>query len=150
MIDCAHKEAVHIGEKVTIGLLQRFHWWIGMAKSIKWWIRRCYTCQARKSTRQTVRWHLISLLLPRRPGQMVSFDLFGLLPVAAKRNEHVFLVVDLFSQQAEAHAITKGEKTTEGCATRLVHDAIPRWGCPLGQIVVWNLCQLYSGGYSRC
>ena len=31
VMDCAHKEAVHLGEKVTLGLLQRFYWWIGMA-----------------------------------------------------------------------------------------------------------------------
>ena len=61
---CAHKEAVNMGEKVTLGLLQRLYWWIGMAESVRWWIRRCYTCQARKSTRQTVRWPQISLHLP--------------------------------------------------------------------------------------
>ena len=31
VLDCAHKEAVHLGERVTLGLLQRFYWWIGMA-----------------------------------------------------------------------------------------------------------------------
>ena len=101
-----------------------------MAESVKWWIRRCYNCQARKSTRQTVRWSLISLPLPSRPGQMVSFDLLGSLPATTKGNQYVFLVVDLFSRHAEAYAITKGEKNTEGCADRLVHDYIPRWGCP--------------------
>lgn len=111
VMDCAHKEAVHLGEKVTLGLLQRYYWWVGMAESVKWWIRRCYTCQARKSTRNTVRWPLISLPLPSRPGQIISFDLLGPLPVTVKGNEYVFLVVDLFSRHAEAYAITKGEKT---------------------------------------
>ena len=120
VMDCAHEEAVHLREKVTLGLLHRFYWWIGMAESVKWWVRRCDTCQARKSTRQTVRWPLISLPLPSRPGQMVSFDLLGPLPVTAKGNEYVFLVVDLFSRHAEAYAITKREKNTEGCAARLV------------------------------
>ena len=49
---------------------------------------------------------------------------------AAKGNAHVFLVVDLFSRHAEAYAITKEEKTTEGCGARLVHDYIPRWRYP--------------------
>ena len=128
-MDCAPKEAVHLGEKVALGLLQHFYWWIGMAESVKWWIRRCYACQARKSTRQTVRWPLISLLVPSRPGQMVSFDCLGPLPVTDNGNEYVFLVVDLFSRHAEAFAITKGEKNT-GCAARLVHHHCPRWGCP--------------------
>ena len=48
----------------------------------------------------------------------------------AKGNAYVFLVVYLFSKHAEAYAITKEEKTMEDCAARLVHDYIPRWGCP--------------------
>ena len=88
-----------------------------MAESLKWWIRRCYTCQARKSTRRTVRWPLISLPLPSRPEQMVPFDLLGPLTVTAKGNEYVFQVVDLFSRHAEAYAITKGEKHGRWCST---------------------------------
>lgn len=73
--DCAHKEAVHLGEKVTLVLLQRVSLVDGyhMAESGKRWIRWCYTCQARKNTRKTVRCPLIPLPL--------SFDVFGSLPV---------------------------------------------------------------------
>lgn len=46
---------------------------------------------------------------------MVSFDLLEPLPVTAKGNEYVFLVVYEISGHAEAYAITKGEKNTEGC-----------------------------------
>ena len=130
VMDCAHKEAVHLGETVTLGLLQRFYWWIGMADSVKWWIRRCHTCQTRKSKRQNVRWPLISLPLLNRPGQMVAFDLLGSLPTTAKGNAYVFLVLDLISGHAEAYAMKKEGKTTEGCAARLVNNYIPRWGCP--------------------
>ena len=49
VMDCAHKEAVHLGEKVTLGLLQIFYWWIGMVESVKWWIRRCYTARPAKA-----------------------------------------------------------------------------------------------------
>lgn len=55
VMECSHREAVHLGEKMTLGSLHKFHWWIGMDESAKWWLRRCYTCQARESTRQTVR-----------------------------------------------------------------------------------------------
>ena len=130
VMNSAYKEAVHLGEKVTLGLLQRYYWWIGMVELVKWWIWWCYTGQARKSTRQTVRWPLISLPLPSRLEYMVSFDRLGPLPTTARGNAYVFLVVDLFSRHAEACAITKGEKNTEGCAARLVNDYIPRWGCP--------------------
>lgn len=37
VMDCSHKEAVHLGEKVTLGVLKRLYWWIGMSESVKWW-----------------------------------------------------------------------------------------------------------------
>ena len=72
VMDRTHKEAVHLGEKVTLAMLERYYYWVGMASSAKWWIRRCYACQARKKTRDTVRWPLVSSPLPSGPGQMVA------------------------------------------------------------------------------
>lgn len=112
---------------MTLGLLQRFYWWIGTAESVKWWIRRCYTSQACKSTLNTVRRPLTSLPLPSRPGQTIWFDLLGPLPATTKGNDYFFRI-ELTSRHAEAYAITKGEKNTEGCAARLVHDYITRRG----------------------
>ena len=129
-MDCTHKEAVHLDEKVTLDLLQRHYWWIEMAYSVKWWIRRCCTCQARKSARSTIRWRPVSLPLPSRPGQMVSFDMLGPLPETKNDNVYVFLIVDLFSRHAEGYAMTEDEETARGCASRIVDDYIPRRGCP--------------------
>ena len=61
---------------------------------------------------------------------MVAFDLLGPLPITNQGNEHVLLVVDLFSRHAEGYALSADEKTTQGCAAKLVHDYIPPWGCP--------------------
>ena len=101
-----------------------------MADSVKWWIRRCYTCQARRCARSTIRWPLISLPLPSRRGQMVSFDLLGPLPETKNGNVYVLLVVDLFSRHAEGYAMTKDEETARGCVLRTVDDYIPQRGCP--------------------
>ena len=56
VMDRTHKEEVHLGEKVTLAMLERYYYWVRMASSVKWWIRRCYAYQARKKTRDTVRW----------------------------------------------------------------------------------------------
>ena len=72
----------------------------------------------------------ISLPLPSGPGQMVAFDFLGPLPRTNQENEHVLLVVDLLSIHAEGYALSADEKTTQGCAAKLVHDYIPRRGCP--------------------
>ena len=101
-----------------------------MKYSVMFWVRRCYACHARKSPRHTVLWPLISLPLPSQPGQMVSFDLLGPLPRTEKGSTYIFLTVDLFSRHAEAYAMAKEQKTAEGYADLLVHDYIPRWGCP--------------------
>ena len=36
VMDCAHKESVHLGEKVTLTSLQWYYWWIRMAESVRW------------------------------------------------------------------------------------------------------------------
>ena len=124
VMDCAHKEAVHLGEKVTLNILQRVYWWIGMAESVRWWIRRCYYCQFRKVPRHIKSWPLVSLPLPSRPGQMVSFDYLGPLPKTTKDNEDVFLVVDLFSRYAEGYPLTKAQKNAKGFVSIMVNDYI--------------------------
>ena len=101
-----------------------------MADSVKWWVRRCCTCQARKAARNTIRCPLVSLVLPTCPGQMIYFDLLGPLPETERGNMYVLLIVDLFSRHAEGYAMTKEEKIARGCAARIVDNHIPRWGCP--------------------
>ena len=62
---------------------------------------------------------------------MASFDLLGPLPGTSNNgNVYVFLIVDLFSRHAEGYAMAKDEKPARGCASKIVDDYIPRWGCP--------------------
>lgn len=129
VMDSSHKEAVHLGEKVTLDVLERVYWWVGMASSVRWWIRQCYSCQFRKVPRYVKCWPLVSLPLPSRPGQMVSFDYLGPLPKTSNGNEYVFLVVDLFSRHAEAYALKKTEKNTKGFASIMVNAYNARCVC---------------------
>ena len=79
---------------------------------------------------------------------MVAFDLLGPLPRTEEGNEYVMLVVDLFSRHAEGYALTKDEKTAEGCASRIVNDYIPRWGCPHTFLSSYRICiNGMSGGF---
>lgn len=72
-----------------------------MAESVKWWSRRCYEYQAKKTVRHTVRWPLVPLPLPYRPGEMVYFDVVGQIPKNKEGHEYTMLVVDAFSRHAE-------------------------------------------------
>ena len=81
-LDTCHAVAsYHLGTSRTLRMLERFFWWIGMDACTRFWLRRCLMCQARKTSRQTVRWPIISLALPNGPGILVSYDYFGPLPL---------------------------------------------------------------------
>ena len=89
VMDCCNKEAVHLGEKVTLQILARMYWWVGMSESVQWWCKRCYSCQFRKVPKHLKTWPLVSLPLPGRPGQMVAFDYLGPLPKTNNGKESV-------------------------------------------------------------
>ena len=67
----------YLGTTRTLRMLERFFWWIGMNVFTRWWLRHCLKCQARKTPWLTVRWPIISMLLPEGPGVAVSVAYFG-------------------------------------------------------------------------
>ena len=103
----------------------RFFWWTGMDISIRWWFRPCLTCQARKTSRQTIRWPIISPPVPNGPGILVSVDYVGPLPITPRANVYVLLFTDRFSRRADMYATTEAEFTASGTANILVDRYIP-------------------------
>ena len=61
-------------------MLTRFFWWIGTSVSARWWIRRVLKSQARKISRQTIRWATLSFPLPNGLGITVCVDYFDPQP----------------------------------------------------------------------
>ena len=102
-----------------------------MEACTKWWVRRCLKCQARKPSRQSIRWPTLSILLPNRPGISVSVDYFGPLPITARGNSYILLFKDCYSRRADMFAVTAAEFTFEGTANILANRFTPLWGCPL-------------------
>ena len=68
--------------------------------------------------------------LPSGPGQIVSVDYFGPLPITQNGNKHILLYTDRFSRHIAAYAVTQDERTVEGTARIFVEQYIPLWGCP--------------------
>ena len=95
-----------------------------------WWLRRCLQYQARKSSRQPVRWPILSLPLPSGPGVTVSVDYFGPLPVTPRGNSYILIFTDRFSRRADMYDVSAAEFTAEGTANILVNKYIPLWGFP--------------------
>ena len=127
---CHADASCHLGVTRTLKMLERFYWWVGMEACTKWWVRRCLKCQARKTSRQTVRWPILPIPLPNSPGIAVSVDYFGPLPITARGNSYILLFTDRFSRRADMFAVTTAEFTAEGTANILVNRFIPLWGCP--------------------
>ena len=96
----------------------------------KWWVRRCLKCQARKTSRQTVRGQVLPIPLPNSPGFAVSVDYFGPLPTMARGNSYILHFTDRFSRRVDTFAVTTSEFTAEGTANILINRFIPLWGCP--------------------
>ena len=128
---CHADASCHLGVTRTLQMLERFFWWVGMEVCTRWWVRHCLKCQARKTTRQTVRWPILSLPLPNGPGISVSVDYFGPLAVTPRGNSYILLFTDRFSRRADMYAVTGAEFTAEGTADVLVNQYIPKWGCPV-------------------
>ena len=101
-----------------------------MEACAKWWVRRCLKCQARRTSRQAVRWPVLPIPLPNSPGVAVSVDYFGPLPTTARGNFYILLFTDRFSRRADMFAVTWAEFTAEGTANILVNRFISLWGCP--------------------
>ena len=127
---CHADASCHLGVTRTLKMLERFYWWVGMEACTKWWVRRCLKRQARKTSRQTVRWPVLPIPLPNSPGVAVSVDYFGPLPITARGNSYILLFTDRFSRRADMFAVTTAEFTAESTANILVNRFIPLWGCP--------------------
>ena len=109
----------------------------------RWWLRHCLKCQARKTSRLTVRWPIISMTLPERSGIAVSVDYFGSLPVTLRGNTYIQLFTDRFSRRADMYAVTSAEFSAEGTANILINRYISPCGCPRS-IFSDNGLQFYS------
>ena len=95
-----------------------------------WWLCKRLKYQARKTSRLTVRWPIISMPLPEGPGIAVGVDCFSLF---RSRLEVILTSCSsliVFSLRADMFAVTAAQCTAEGMANVLVNQYIPLWECP--------------------
>ena len=105
----------HLGTTRTLRMLKRFYWWIGMSICTRWWLRHCLKCQARKTSRLTVRWPVISMPLPEGPG----------IAVTPRGNTYILLFTDRFSRRAGMYAVTAAELQPRAWLTPLSTGTSP-------------------------
>ena len=114
---CHSTASCHLGTARTPRMFERFYWWIGMSIRTWWWLRNCLKFEARKTSRQTVRWLTTTMPLPEGPGIAVSIDYFGPLPVTPRGVTYILLLTDRFSRRADMSAVTAAEFAAEARLT---------------------------------
>ena len=127
---CHSTASCPLGTTRTLRMVERCFWWIGMNVCTLWWLYHCLKCQARKTPQLTVRWPIISMLLPEGPGVAIRVDYFGPLPVTPRGNTYILRITDRVGRRADMFAVTAAEFTADGTVKILVHKYIPFWGCP--------------------
>ena len=118
----------HLGVKKTREkTLQRFYWY-GLREDIGMYVKRCDTCAADKKPHKIPRAPMGSLQVGA-PGDCVSTDYLGPLPITDRGNRYILLFTDHFTKNVEIIAVP--DMTAEVCADKLLNEVISRWGCPL-------------------
>lgn len=118
----------HLGcKKTKAKTLQRFYWY-GLKEDIGLYIKKCDTCAIDKKPTKIPRAPMGSLQVGA-PGDCISTDYLGPLPVTDRGNRYILLFTDHFTKNVEI--IPVPNMTAEVCADKLLNEVISRWGCPL-------------------
>jgi len=96
-----------------------------MRKSIENYVKKCDSCQRRKSTRKFMA-SLGEVEEPTFPFQITSVDVTGSYPTTPRKNKYLLTSIDHFTKYAEAFPIP--DQTAEICARVYATRIITRHG----------------------
>lgn len=112
-------------------------------------IWRCLKCQARKPSRHTARWPILSIPLPSGPDVAIGVDYFGPLLATPRGNtSYVTLFTGPFqSESGYMYPVSDEKCTSEGTVDMFVNKHMPLWGYPVSlycRITVFNSAPPYD------
>ena len=117
--------AGHFGVTKTLRRLQLSYYWPKMKRSVKSFIARCMFCLTYKPKFQVPAW----LKLPLgTPFEIVAMDIFGPLPMTARKFEYVLVLVDHHTRWCEL--VPLRQTTAEVVAIALHTYWMSRYGAP--------------------
>jgi hypothetical protein len=99
--------------------------WPSLRKSIENYVRKCDSCQRRKSTRKCIT-SLGEVEGPTFPFHITSGDVTGPYPVTRRENNYLFTFIDHITKYAEVFPIPY--QTAETCARVYASQIITRHG----------------------
>jgi len=117
----------HLGIRKTLGRLTKRFYWIKMHEDIFNYVRSCTKCQSTKNPSEKPSGSL-QPVRKNGPWDMLTMDLMGPLPLTAKRNTQLLVVVDHFSKWVELFPLTNG--TANKIASIIEREIFCRFGAP--------------------
>ena len=86
----------HQGVSRTVGFISKNYWWETLRDDVSAFIKRCDSCEKRKTGRRTIA-PLGEALVAREFLDVVFFDVVGPLPVTEKGNKYLLTFIDHFT-----------------------------------------------------
>ena len=127
VIDLFHGERNHLGvTRVWTQIKQQFYW-PGWRNQTLRRIHSCLTCLKvngpHSRSKQPYKSYLVG-----SPWQRLAMDFFGPLPVTARGEKFVLVIMDYFTKWVECYPVGNTEAVT--VANVLMQEVIPRYGIP--------------------
>ena len=118
----------HLGVNKTLGRLQTQFYWQGMANDVATYVKKCRSCQERKSPMNKKVAPLRPNNWAQRPFEMVSMDILGPLPTTIMGNRYLLVFTDYFTRWVEV--IPLPDQKAETIAREFVTQILLRHGVP--------------------
>jgi len=123
-----HVFSAHMGIRRTIERCKSLFYWYRLGFSVREHVRQCETCQKTRGASKSFRAELMSFRVGY-PLDRVAVDLITKLPLTAKGNRNILVIVDHFTRWVEAFAIP--DQCAETVARFTVREFVSRFGAPL-------------------
>lgn len=121
--------AGHLGLLRCYLNLQRLFYWPNMFRHIKKYISSCVTCQKSKPSTKLTQGLLKPLPVPSARFKSISMDFLSGIPLTARKNDMVMVIVDRFSKRCKLVACSK-HLTGEEAAKLFLEHYFVNFGLP--------------------
>jgi hypothetical protein len=120
--------AAHLGAYKTNSRIQQYFYWPHMKEDVEKYCQTCMKCATVNKPNHKIKCPLQPLPIASHPGEIISLDLVGPLPISNEGNKYLLVIVDTFTKYPEATPIR--DKTAMTVGSVFVEQYITRWGCP--------------------
>lgn len=141
VVKAVHEQMCHLGSEKCIGVLKRKYFWPGLTRFVYQFLRSCDTCLRSKARMPLTRVPMGQSSMARYPFQVIAIDHFGPTVRSSRRNEWLFVVVDIFSKYVMLHPSRTGG--AREVVTYLEHEVFLKMGVP--EILISDNARAFIG-----